>query len=272
MSERRSTSCYRDARTAELVVESPVVVYPQVAQRLAGFVADAAWNQYPADPDGVRRRLADVLGAREDLVRLCSGSSESLQALTVATLLLGGSVAYPGDVFSGYTDHLDTPVRDRHSDALLDYGHGLNAPRLTAWLAEDDLSRPRVCFVCCPEVPVGLGTDAVVARVETLAREHPSVHFVLDAAYVEWSLLPAVVATAARHPRVSVAATCSKLIGLAGLRLGVTVLAEMTAAEVGHGQLRFPLSSLQVAAWDALLDDLPSPSQLRLAHRDELHR
>lgn len=270
------SSPYRTEREAELVVESMVETTPSVAPRLARFAQDARWNLYPARGDAVAGRLAEMWDVSAGNLRLCTGASDALRELVTAALLVGGSVAYPGSSFPGYVDHLPAPARLAHSGSLLDYGHLLADGRLSSWLAEHRGPQvPRVLVTCLPAAPLPTTVDEELEQLSRLADEHRDLHVVIDTAYCEWWRLPGIlrtVRTCVDPARFSLVATASKSLGLAGLRLGAVVVGERTLQEVGFGAQRFSVSSLQLVAWEAVLDDLDGPATGAEERRELAHR
>lgn len=239
------------------------MVVPDVVEQVKSFASHAEWHLYPAGVEHIASQLAAMWDIDPECVRLSSGASSALRDFVTSFLLQGGSVAFPGGTFPGYVGHLPETVRRRHAPNLHDYGHDPQGAELHAWLEDDSLAAPRLCVIPYPASPIP-GAEAELAWLEGVLEEHTGVHYLIDTVYCPWASLKRVfdvIGASAGAATCSVLVSASKTLGLAGLRLGATVVGPATLREVGLGALPFPVSSVQLIAWQALIEslrDLPS--------------
>jgi len=92
-------------------------------------------------------------------------------------------------------------------------------------------------FFCNPNNPVGTAVTASDTRtyLETLMKQSPTTTVLVDEAYFEYATMPGyetMIPLAVQNPRVIVARTFSKCLGMAGLRMGFAIAHADTIAKL----------------------------------------
>jgi histidinol-phosphate aminotransferase len=216
---------------------------------------------YPARNEGpVRDAIAKASGLASDQVMLGCGSGEVLrlavQAFCSATRPL--VTAHPSfESPYQYATALGLPVRE----VPLDAAHRID---LEAMLAR--VPGAGLVFLCNPNNPTGHvhGEAAVSSFLERALRADPQVVILVDEAYHEFVTDPAyasAVAHVARHPRVFVSRTFSKIYGMAGMRLGYALGAPATLERMERLRLPNGIGGLTQVAGIAAIADQPRMRQ-----------
>src|SRR5262249_10178021 len=216
--------------------------------------AGKVFNRYPdASQDEVTRAIAKSHGVTPDRIVLGCGASEILQMADDAFTGPGKNVVAAEPTF----------------EAVLDFARVLNADGVKVPLTADfrhDLPKmaaacgPKtgLVYVCNPNNPTGtiVGGDelaefvAKVPAATTILVDEAYHHFVEDPKY------RSVIDLIDKHPNIVVARTCSKIYGMAGLRLGYAVGAPSTIAAMAKYAT---FSNANAAVLSAALASLADP-------------
>ncbi|MEK6542844.1 MAG: histidinol-phosphate transaminase [Elusimicrobiota bacterium] len=241
--------------------EHPFGPSPKALAAVRGILKDL--HRYP-EPTSLllRRRLARANSVSEDQI-VCGSGADDLLRLAVETFVDAG----------------DTVVMSRHAfprfkqNVQLMAGKAIEVPMagLTHDLAAMAQSairlRAKAVFIANPNNPTGTyNAKAQVVdflnSLKTALRPDDLPWVVLDEAYREFALdavkdYPDSVPTLLRlYPRLLVVRTFSKIMGLAGLRVGYAVASDTeTIVMINRARLIFNVSSVaQVATLAALSD------------------
>lgn len=233
--------------------ESSAPLLPQVQAAVAAAVAQG--NRYP--DNGVvalRELLAGRFGVTADQIAVGCGSVALCQQIIQAVADAGDEVLYPWRSFEVYpiltgicgATSVQVPLRP---DQSID----LDA------LADAVTERTKVIFLCTPNNPTGTAVGA--AELDRfLDRVPPSVLVVVDEAYVEYNDAPDRLSAQAllQRSNVLLLRTFSKAYGLAGVRVGYAVAADVAVARaVRHTGVPFAVSQpAQAAALASLEPDV----------------
>lgn len=239
--------------------ENPYGPVPSVIRAVRDNMPHAAL--YPARTERpVREAIARANGLGPDQVMLGCGSGEILRLAVQAYCTPGRHLVTATPTFespTGYARVLGLPLREVPLDGEL---------RLDL---EGMLRHARgagLVFLCNPNNPTGhvYGEREVTAFVRAVLAADPEVIVLVDEAYHEFvddpsyaSALPLI----ARHPRVVVSRTFSKIYGIAGLRIGYAFGQPATLAHMDR--LRLP-NGIGALSQDAAIAALAEPAQLRL--------
>ena len=218
--------------------------------------AHAALDEVNRYPDGACFALRSALSERlslapEQLVFGC-GADEVIELLAKALLGPGDECVFAWPSFAMYPIVVKgmgaTPVQvplDR------DWVHDLSA------MARAVTDRTRLVFVCNPNNPTGTSVGA--EAFEGFAASLPdSVVLVVDEAYVDFARRadwPDALAAVRRRPGTLVLRTFSKILGLAGLRIGYGVTDPELADYLQRARHPFNVNRLAEVAAVAALDD-----------------
>jgi len=232
--------------------ESPFGASPAALAAMA-----AALSNVHLYPDGQSYHLRQALAARFDLpferIAVGNGADDLILQLSMAYLEDGDEVVVSRSSFGMYDVYVHAMRSTLVKTPLApDYRIDLDAA------ADAITDRTKIVYVCNPNNPTGtISTAAEVDRL--LARLPDRVLCVMDEAYcemVESDDYPdglAVVRTG--RPNVLVLRTCSKVYGLAGIRLGYAFGHENTIAALAKIKPPFTVNSLAQAAGIAALQD-----------------
>lgn len=210
---------------------------------------------YPSSSEvEVRDALAKANGLAADQVMLGCGSGEILRLAVQA--------------FCSPTKHLVTALPSFESPAA--YARTLGLPLREVPLRKDlsmDLDAmlaqakgAGLIFFCNPNNPTGhvIGSRESNAFIEAALKADPEVVVLVDEAYHEFVDDPAYATSlplVARHPRVFVSRTFSKIYGIAGMRAGYAFGQPATLARMNRLRLPNGIGGLTQAAAIAALGD-----------------
>ncbi len=207
-------------------------------------------------PDGgstaLRTALARRLGVTPAHVVLGNGADELLALVAWAAFEAGDEVVVPRPSFEPYTTVVELSGATVRESPLAGYDVDLDDVRRRI------TPRTKAVILCSPHNPATtiLRRGPLTAFLEALGDDPPLV--VLDEAYGDFCddpEYPDGIALLARHPRLIVLRTFSKIAGLAGLRVGYAVAAPETIDRLNRVRAPFNVNRLgQVAALAALED------------------
>lgn len=231
--------------------ENPLGPSPKAVAAVREAVAEA--HRYPDGASfALRARLSAELGVEPEQLVFGCGGDEILELLAKSFLGPGDEAVFAWPSFAMYPIVVKgmgaTPVQVPLTDDLV---HDL--PGLARAVNE----RTRMVIVCNPNNPTGtsVGADAF----ESFAASLPdSVVLVVDEAYVDFARRPDwpdVLGLVRRRPGTLVLRTFSKILGLAGLRIGYGIADAELADYLHRARHPFNVNRLAEAAAVAALDD-----------------
>ncbi|MBS0193209.1 MAG: histidinol-phosphate transaminase [Proteobacteria bacterium] len=237
--------------------ENPLGPSPRVLDAIR--VALAEVHLYP-DPKGgaLKAALAAQLAVDVAQIALGNGSHELLMLLAqcfadAATSVVFseyGFAVFPIATTAAGAHPIRVPALPREH-ATLPRGHDLDA--MAAAIRPDT----RIVYLANPNNPTGTWFDDA-ALDAFIARAPPTTLVVIDEAYAEYIVAPALTTALRllpRHPNVVVTRTFSKAHGLAGLRVGYAVSSPSVIAVIERLRESFNVNALALAAANAALSD-----------------
>lgn len=229
--------------------ENPLGPSPKAKQAMIAALDDA--HIYP-DGGGYRLRtaIAEKLGVERDNVVLGNGSNEIIELLCHSFLnkdaeLIAAKHAFVvyklmATLFGAKYVEVDDP----------NFVHDLDA------MADAITPNTRLVFIANPNNPTGTVVDeAAIDRFMARVPEHVVVCF--DEAYFEfWPEAPNTLKYVKEGRNVCILRTCSKIHGLAALRVGYGLASKPLAAILQKARQPFNVNSIaQAGALAALTDD-----------------
>ncbi len=199
--------------------ESP---YPLPASAIERVAEEAKKLQLYSDPESslTTRKLAEVLGVKEEQVLLTNGSDEALNFAFMAFCDATHPIVFPDITYGFYSVFADLNGIPYETIALredfsVDYRAytGLN----------------KTIVIANPNAPTGLALSR--AEVEEILRSNPQNVVIIDEAYVDFggeSCVPLI----AKYENLLVTQTFSKSRSLAGGRLGMAIGNEKLIADL----------------------------------------
>jgi len=229
---------------------------PLGASPKALAAAHAALDEISLYPDGNGFALKSALVARygvaHNQIVLGNGSNDLLELAAHAFLTVGDKAVYSDHAFAVYPLATQAIGATGISVTAVDYGHDLNAIRLTA-VAEG----AKLIFIANPNNPTGtfLSGDELLAFLRALP---DNILVVLDEAYNEY--LPEAcrydsVSWLKEFPNLLISRTFSKAYGLASLRVGYALGSAQVIDMLNRVRHPFNVNSPAQAAAIAALDD-----------------
>ncbi|MEH6556231.1 MAG: histidinol-phosphate transaminase [Oceanicoccus sp.] len=215
-------------------------------------LAAAELSRYP-DSNGfeLKRDLAEKLSVGASQITLGNGSNDVLDLVARAYLEPGKSAVYSQHAFVVYPLAVQSCGARSIVVKARDWGHDLNA------MADAIDNDTAVVFIANPNNPTGTAIDEA-GIVDFLDKVPANVIVVLDEAYFEYAAgteLPDGVSLLSHYPNLVVTRTFSKAYGLAGLRVGYAVASEQITDVLNRVRAPFNVSSLGLAAAQAVLAD-----------------
>ena len=222
-------------------------------EKICKALSQVALNRYP-DPlcQGPCRAFARLYGLREDQITAGNGSDE-LIALIMGCLLEKGekalSLTPDFSMYAFYAQLYEKQVFSLEKEA----NFSLDMEKVVEKARAEGMKAIVFSNPCNP-------TGAIFTReqVETLCRSLPSCLIVADEAYMEfcqdsegYTVLPLV----GEYDNLIVLKTCSKAVGLAGLRLGFAVAGEKITRALQAAKSPYNVNSLSQAVAQTVLEE-----------------
>lgn len=243
--------------------ENPLGPSPKAKLAMAAALDDA--HIYP-DGGGYRLRaaIAKRLGLELDHVILGNGSNEIIELLCHTFLNRDTELIAAEHAFVVYK--LMATLFGAGYVEIPDPGfvHDLEA------MADAITPRTRLVFIANPNNPTGtMVGQAAIDRFMARVPEHVVVAF--DEAYFEFLEVPLDTLKFVREGRnVCVLRTCSKIHGLAGLRVGYGLASKPVAALLQKARQPFNVNAIAQAGALAALDDAEHVAATRQLNREGL--
>ncbi len=231
--------------------ESPLGPSPRVVEAIAREAPRA--HLYPdGGATALRAALAARLGVSPAQIVVGNGADELLSLVALAALEPGDEVVVPRPAFEPYTTVVELAGATPRPSPLAGYDTDLDDMRRRV------TARTKAVVLCSPHNPAGtiLRRRPLEAFLQALGDDPPLV--LLDEAYRDFCddpEYPDGVALLARHPRLIVLRTFSKIAGLAGLRVGYAVGATETIDRLNRVRAPYNVNRLGQAAALAALED-----------------
>lgn len=229
--------------------ENPLGPSPRVVAAIEAVAREA--TLYP-DGSGfaLKQKIAGRFGIDIAGITLGNGSNDLLDMIARAYLAPGRRSVFAQYAFAVYPIATQAVGADAVEVPAFLYGHDLDA---MAKAAQD----ATVVWLANPNNPTGTWFDRA-AFEGFMAQVPESVLVVLDEAYSEYANQPAYpngLEYLGRYPNLIVCRTFSKAYGLAGLRVGYSASSPAIADMLNRVRQPFNVSSIALAAAEAVLDD-----------------
>jgi histidinol-phosphate aminotransferase len=231
--------------------ESPLGPSPRVVEAVRREAANV--HLYPdGGSSALREALARGLGVSPAQVVVGNGADELITLIALAAFEPGDEIVMPHPSFEPYATAAHIAGARIVQSPLAGYDTDLDDLRRRV------TPRTKAVFLCSPHNPATtiIRRRALLGFLEALGADPPLI--VLDEAYrdfVDDPEYPDGVTLLARHPRLLVLRTFSKIAGLAGLRVGYAIASAETIDRLNRVRAPYNVNRLgQVAALAALGD------------------
>lgn len=204
--------------------------------------------------ESLTQKIASFYGFKSGTILVTNGSTESIYLVAQA--------------FKNRKSTVTIPAFAEYEDACKLFGHQLH------FLNWDDLetgisSDTGLLFICNPNNPTG----AVFKELETLIHQHPEVLFVVDEAFIEFTLsITSVLGLIEKYENLIVLRSMTKAYAIPGLRLGYIAASAVLIERLRSFKLPWAVNAMAIAAGHFIFDHLHTiqiPLQQLLADRDE---
>lgn len=221
-------------------MENPYGLPEDLKRRIAAIVADTAINRYPdAGARELKLALSKALAIPDcGEIILGNGSDEIIQMLALAAAKPGAVLLAPEPSFVMYRI-VAKMTGMQYVGVPLDADFALDRAAMLGAIARH---RPALTFLAYPNNPTGNLFDQGIMREMLNAAGNYGGLVVVDEAYHAFART-SFMDRLAGHPNLLVMRTLSKL-GLAGLRLGLTVAAPRLIAEIDKVRLPYNVGVL----------------------------
>jgi histidinol-phosphate aminotransferase len=231
--------------------ESPLGPSPRAVEAVRREAASV--HLYPdGGSSALREALARGLGVSPAQIVVGNGADELITLIALAAFEPGDEIVMPHPSFEPYATGANIAGARVVPSPLAGYDTDLDDLRRRV------TPRTKAVFLCSPHNPATtiIRRRALLGFLEALGDDPPLI--VLDEAYrdfVDDLEYPDGVALLARHPRLLVLRTFSKIAGLAGLRVGYAIASVETIDRLNRVRAPYNVNRLgQVAALAALGD------------------
>ena len=208
-------------------------------------------HQYPkSSHTDLTAKIAEMWDVTPEQVWVSPGADGSIDYLSRATLSPGDEVLVPSPGFAYYA----MSARYHHGEVAeyeLDPADGFTQDAETVLSA---YGGERIVYVTSPHNPTG--STMPLAAIETVAdATAPETLVVVDEAYGEFAEVDSAIPLVDERDDVAVLRTFSKAYGLAGLRIGYSVVPEEWGEAYARVNTPFAANELACRAALAALDD-----------------
>lgn len=204
--------------------------------------------------ESLTQKIASFYGFKSENILVTNGSTESIYLIAQA--------------FKNGKTTLTIPAFAEYEDACKLFGHQLN---LLNW---DDLQTgisgdTGLLFICNPNNPTG----AVFKELETLIHQHPEILFVVDEAFIEFTLsITSVLPLIEKYDNLIVMRSMTKAYAIPGLRLGYIAANAVLINRLRSFKLPWAVNAMAIAAGHFIFDHIRTiqiPVRQLLADREE---
>jgi len=190
--------------------QSPLGPSPSVVKAMANAIISC----YPdRDALPLAAAIAEYHNLLPDQVVVGNGSTEIIRLVAQLALRPGDCAIAPTNTFGEYRIATLLAGADYHT-----VGGNTFDDALPAFIPAIAHLQPRVCWLCLPNNPTGMGAQP--SEIATLIHVYPEVIFVLDEAYCDLLSEPQWQPDLLSRGNLIVLRSMTKSMGLAGLRLG----------------------------------------------------
>lgn len=246
--------------------ENPLGPGPAAMEALKRAIGDAC--RYPARAgDTLPKAIAASLAVPVEHVMPACGSGEVLRIAVEAFCSPARPLVAALPTFETCTrtaQFLKFPVHEVRVGPDL----GLDLKSM-----EEKATGAGLVFLCNPNNPTGtvLGASLIEGFIERVRKVSPDTVVLVDEAYHEYVEDPSYATAlplARAYPQVIVSRTCSKVHGMAGLRVGFAIGRPETLAKMGGWRLGNGVNIIGLHAAAASLSDGAHIERARAANRD----
>lgn len=222
----------------------------EMRKKVCGAVEKIAFNRYP-DPmaKGAVKAFADFYGINPDFVTAGNGSDELISIISSTFLETGDKVVTLSNDFSMYAFYgsiyeTEPLVFQKNEDLTID------VDKLIRFCNDNDAA---MLIFSNPCNPTSLGLDREQIR-KLLSCVKSSCLVVLDEAYMDfWS--ESMLDEIENYNNVIILKTCSKAVGLAGIRLGFAVAGRKITTALRAVKSPYNTDSFSQAIGEAVLSE-----------------
>jgi threonine-phosphate decarboxylase len=186
--------------------------------------------------ESLTEKIAISYGFKTENILVTNGSTESIYLVAQA--------------YQNKKTTITIPAFAEYEDACKMFGHQisfLNWAELETGLKPDT----DVLFICNPNNPTG----AVFTDLEDLIQKHPDVLFVVDEAFIEFTLsLTSVIALIEKYNNLVVLRSMTKAYAIPGLRLGYIAANAALIKRLKSFKLPWAVNAMAIAAGHFIFD------------------
>lgn len=231
---------------------NPYGCSPRVVTAMQEFAATRDYKFYgEMRAESLRVKLAELHGLSPENFVVCNGSGEALAGIYLLRLVMaGGSLIVPYPSYERFVDGGKKFARSSYEVPLEPEMWALDIDRM---IAETNANNTTLGMISSPNNPTGNILLDETSAAKLLAAT-PQCLWVIDEAYADYNnrtLAPLVK----NHENLAVLKTFSKAYGMAGMRIGYVVAAELLAKQLASVQLPWAVNSMSLVAAAAALED-----------------
>lgn len=220
------------------------------SERLCEAIASVPLNRYP-DPYAKRLISAycDFYGVDNELVTAGNGSDELISILTACFLEKGDKILCFSPDFSMYSFYsslyeLNVVTMDKESDLTI------NIDKAIQKINQENIKAVIFSNPCNP-TSLGVEKDDVKRLITSV-----NALVILDEAYMDfWDEEQSLIKYTAKYDNLIVLRTCSKALGMAGLRLGFAVSDKIITDKLRAAKSPYNVNSLTQSVAEYFLSD-----------------
>ncbi|WP_367868077.1 histidinol-phosphate transaminase [Pedobacter sp. WC2423] len=204
--------------------------------------------------ESLTQKIASFYGFKSENILVTNGSTESIYLVAQA--------------FKNGKTTITIPAFAEYEDACKLFGHQLcllNWDELEKGISGDT----GLLFICNPNNPTG----AVFKALEALIHQHPGVLFIVDEAFIEFTVsITSVLTLIEKYNNLIVLRSMTKAYAIPGLRLGYIAASTALINRLRSFKLPWAVNAMAIAAGHFIFDHIQTiqiPVQQLLADREE---
>jgi threonine-phosphate decarboxylase len=207
---------------------------------------------YPEpEPSGLEAQIAAMYGIQPDEVCVTNGATEAIYLIA--------------QTFRGMKSYVLQPTFSEYADASRLHGHTVKS----IYSLDNIDDNADIVWLCNPNNPTGEARPE--NKLKELIKTHPSVCFVIDRSYEDFTYKKLFsAAEAAEWPQVILLHSATKRYAIPGLRLGYITASAALLQQIRIQRMPWSVNALAIEAGYFLFQDHPSaPSFFSDAHSAE---
>jgi len=205
-------------------------------------------SRYPeTNPMRLQNLIALKNGVDSSQIMVCNGSIEAIYLIAL--------------VFSGKKSLIVSPTFSEYASACRIHKHAVYQTDRKYLHKNIEMQKPDLVWICNPNNPDGYCYTAT--ELLQLLNDFSDVYFIIDQAYIEFTLIQASIVTTFRNfNNLIIVQSLTKRFAIPGLRLGYIIANESILSKIEKYRMPWSVNSLALKAGEFVLSSDDNDFQL----------